>query len=96
MSTAGKMLVLDQLLSTLQARGHKVLLFSQMTKVLDILEDFLTMRPQYQYRRLDGSVSTGLLSLIFWLFDLVLMMIKLTSLKKIILLSTLYCPRTLF
>ncbi|KAJ3317182.1 chromatin remodeling complex Adenosinetriphosphatase, partial [Gonapodya sp. JEL0774] len=37
---AGKMVVLDKLLTMLQARGSRVLLFSQMSRVLDILEDY--------------------------------------------------------
>ncbi|XP_047738109.1 lymphocyte-specific helicase [Hyalella azteca] len=56
-SSCGKLQVLDQLLQELYSRGHKVLLFSQMTKLLDILHDYLTLRPQYSYLRLDGSVS---------------------------------------
>lgn len=37
-NASGKMLLLDQLLSELFARGHKVLLFSQFTTMLDIIE----------------------------------------------------------
>uniref|UniRef100_A0A672LH72 Chromodomain-helicase-DNA-binding protein 1-like n=1 Tax=Sinocyclocheilus grahami TaxID=75366 RepID=A0A672LH72_SINGR len=36
-------------------RGHRVLLFSQMTRMLDILQDYLEYRG-YSYERLDGSV----------------------------------------
>ncbi|XP_013385622.1 lymphocyte-specific helicase-like isoform X1 [Lingula anatina] len=50
----GKMMLLDKMLTELKRTGHKVLLFSQMTKMLDILEDFCYLR-QYQYSRLDGS-----------------------------------------
>jgi ATP-dependent DNA helicase len=53
-SSSGKMMVLDRLLSRLFQEGHKVLIFSQMTRMLDILEDYLTMRG-YQYSRIDGS-----------------------------------------
>ncbi|OQS01190.1 hypothetical protein ACHHYP_01742 [Achlya hypogyna] len=52
--TSGKMVVLDKMLKRLLGAKHKILIFSQMTKVLDILEDFLTMR-SYNYCRLDGS-----------------------------------------
>ena len=38
---SGKMKVLDQLLMALLERGHKVLIFSQMTRMLDILGDYL-------------------------------------------------------
>lgn len=37
---SGKMLVLDRLLTELFKRGHKVLLFSQFTTMLDIIEVF--------------------------------------------------------
>ncbi|KAK3890780.1 hypothetical protein Pcinc_005278 [Petrolisthes cinctipes] len=55
----GKLQVLDQLLTELHRRNHRVLLFSQMTKLLDILEDYLSLRPQFRYKRLDGSCSLG-------------------------------------
>ena len=35
---AGKLFVLDQLLSRLKAEGHRVLIYSQMTRMIDILE----------------------------------------------------------
>ena len=53
----GKLQVLDQLLTELKSRGHKVLLFSQMTMLLDIIEDYLFLRPQYKYKRLDGTTK---------------------------------------
>lgn len=40
----GKLKVLDQMLGELIKRGHKVLIFSQMTKMLDILGDYLELR----------------------------------------------------
>jgi len=52
---SGKMMVLDRLLARLKAGGHKVLIFSQFTTVLDILEDVCALR-SYDYCRLDGSV----------------------------------------
>jgi len=52
----GKMVVLDKLLKRLFERGLRVLLFTQMTRVLDILEDYLVMR-QYKYCRIDGNTS---------------------------------------
>ena len=48
------MVLLDKLLPRLHAEGHKVLIFSQMVRVLDLLEDFLRFR-NYAYERLDGS-----------------------------------------
>ena len=41
---SGKMKVLDQLLTALLERGHKVLIFSQMTRMLDILGDYLSYK----------------------------------------------------
>lgn len=53
---SGKILVLDAMLKRLKSNGHKVLLFSTMTMVLDVIEDYLSMR-DYQYVRLDGKVD---------------------------------------
>ncbi|URE01395.1 Class II histone deacetylase complex subunits 2 and 3 [Musa troglodytarum] len=52
---SGKLIILDLLLQKLYAAGHRVLLFAQMTRTLDILQDFLELR-KYTYERLDGSV----------------------------------------
>lgn len=54
---SGKVLLLDRLLTALFDRGHKVLVFSQMTKMLDILEDWATELKHWPICRLDGSVS---------------------------------------
>ncbi|XP_046406621.1 lymphoid-specific helicase-like [Ischnura elegans] len=54
--SCGKLLVLDAILKKLQEKGHKVLLFSQMTSLLDVLEEFLDMR-SYSYVRFDGSTK---------------------------------------
>lgn len=53
---SGKLLVLDELLQKLFKRKDKVLIFSQMTKMLNILEDYMHYR-NYKYLRLDGSTS---------------------------------------
>ncbi|KAJ7316100.1 hypothetical protein JRQ81_002262 [Phrynocephalus forsythii] len=52
---SGKLRLLDKLLSFLYAGGHRVLLFSQMTQMLDILQDYMDYRG-YSYECLDGSV----------------------------------------
>lgn len=52
---SGKLYVLQQLLPRLKADGHCVLLFSQSTAFLDIIQDFLTME-SFSYERIDGSV----------------------------------------
>uniref|UniRef100_A0A668AZF5 Proliferation-associated SNF2-like protein n=1 Tax=Myripristis murdjan TaxID=586833 RepID=A0A668AZF5_9TELE len=54
--TSGKFLIMDRLLPALKKRGHKVLIFSQMTSILDILVDYCYLRG-FQYSRLDGSMS---------------------------------------
>ncbi|XP_071574035.1 SWI/SNF-related matrix-associated actin-dependent regulator of chromatin subfamily A containing DEAD/H box 1 homolog [Temnothorax nylanderi] len=51
---AGKLKELDKLLPQLKADGHRVLIFSQFTMVLDILEEYLAIRGQ-TFLRLDGS-----------------------------------------
>ncbi|CAF0836864.1 unnamed protein product [Adineta steineri] len=55
---SGKLHILDHLLTHLYKKKHKVLLFSQFTSVLDILQDYLTYREIYKYERLDGSVRS--------------------------------------
>uniref|UniRef100_A0A4W5RDF4 Proliferation-associated SNF2-like protein n=1 Tax=Hucho hucho TaxID=62062 RepID=A0A4W5RDF4_9TELE len=54
--TSGKFLILDRMLPELKKRGHKVLIFSQMTSILDILMDYCYLRG-YQYSRLDGNMA---------------------------------------
>jgi len=51
---SGKLTVMDGLLTKLKAGGHRVLIFCQMTKMIDILEDYMAFR-KYKYVRLDGS-----------------------------------------
>lgn len=48
-NNSGKLLVLDKLLAKLHSQGSRVLIFSQMTRMLDILEDYLTWK-KYKYR----------------------------------------------
>ncbi|KAH8049550.1 helicase [Aureococcus anophagefferens] len=52
----GKLVLLDKLLTRLKDKGHRVLIFSQMTRMLDILEDFMVMRA-YDYCRIDGKTA---------------------------------------
>ncbi|XP_042050501.1 ISWI chromatin-remodeling complex ATPase CHR11 isoform X2 [Salvia splendens] len=53
---AGKMVLLDKLLPKLKERNSRVLIFSQMTRLLDILEDYLMFRG-YLYCRIDGNTG---------------------------------------
>lgn len=55
-AASGKLVVLDKLLPKLKAQGSRVLIFSQMTRLLDILEDYMLMR-KWQYCRIDGSTD---------------------------------------
>ncbi|XP_071040279.1 chromodomain-helicase-DNA-binding protein Mi-2 homolog isoform X4 [Parasteatoda tepidariorum] len=52
----GKLLLLSKMLRKLNNEGHRVLIFSQMTKMLDILEDFLEAEG-YKYERIDGGIT---------------------------------------
>lgn len=52
---SGKLLLLDKLLCRLKETGHRVLIFSQMVRMLDILSDYLTYR-RFTFQRLDGSI----------------------------------------
>ena len=53
---SGKFKLLDRLLPRLKKNGHKVLIFSQMTELLNILEDYC-ISSKYGYCRLDGSTK---------------------------------------
>jgi SWI/SNF-related matrix-associated actin-dependent regulator of chromatin subfamily A member 5 len=48
--------MLDKLLTRLKEKGSRVLIFSQMTRLLDILEDYMIYR-QHKYCRIDGNTS---------------------------------------
>ncbi|XLR45106.1 hypothetical protein S83_029766 [Arachis hypogaea] len=54
---SGKFELLDRLLPKLRRAGHRVLLFSQMTRLMDILEIYLRLH-DFKYLRLDGSTKT--------------------------------------
>ncbi|GLG99211.1 Chromatin-remodeling ATPase INO80 [Gryllus bimaculatus] len=51
---AGKLYVLDGLLRRLKEQGHRVLIYSQMTRMIDLLEEYMWHR-KHTYMRLDGS-----------------------------------------
>ena len=53
---SGKMLILDKILNRMKEAGSRVLIFSQMSRVLDILEDFCVFRG-HQYCRIDGGTA---------------------------------------
>ncbi|KIL90457.1 dna helicase ino80 [Fusarium avenaceum] len=53
---SGKLAKLDNLLFKLKNEGHRVLLYFQMTRMIDMMEEYLTYR-NYKYCRLDGSTK---------------------------------------
>ena len=55
--TAGKFELLDRVLPKFKASGHRVLMFFQMTQIMNIMEDFLRLRG-FKYLRLDGSTKS--------------------------------------
>ncbi|XP_065505865.1 chromodomain-helicase-DNA-binding protein 5 isoform X2 [Caloenas nicobarica] len=57
--SSGKLMLLQKMLKKLRDGGHRVLIFSQMTKMLDLLEDFLEYEG-YKYERIDGGITGGL------------------------------------
>jgi SNF2 family DNA or RNA helicase len=54
--TSGKVQLLDRMLPKLKAAGHRVLMFTQMTKMMPILEDYFAYRG-FTSLRLDGSTT---------------------------------------
>ena len=54
---SGKMLILERLLPELFSRGHKVLIFSQMTRMLDIISDWCQFVKKWKFCRIDGMVK---------------------------------------
>lgn len=55
-NNSGKMVILDKILNRMKSQGSRVLIFSQMSRVLDILEDYCVFR-EHQYCRIDGSTA---------------------------------------
>ncbi|ANQ06971.1 Chromodomain-helicase-DNA-binding protein 1 [Plasmodium coatneyi] len=54
--SSGKICLLEKLLIRLKERGNRVLIFSQMVKMLNILSEYLTLRG-FKHQRLDGTMS---------------------------------------
>lgn len=53
---SGKLFLLDKLLRRLKETGHRVLIFSQMVRMLDLIAEYLTFR-RFAFQRLDGSIK---------------------------------------
>ncbi|KAF2086878.1 hypothetical protein K490DRAFT_74084 [Saccharata proteae CBS 121410] len=66
--TAGKFELLDRILPKFAATGHRVLMFFQMTQIMNIMEDFLRLKG-LQYLRLDGSTKADDRSELLRLFN---------------------------
>ncbi|RIB16467.1 SNF2 family N-terminal domain-containing protein [Gigaspora rosea] len=56
-AASGKMILLESLLESLFERGHKVLIFSQFTTMLDIIDDWATLFKGWNLCRIDGSIG---------------------------------------
>lgn len=81
-TASGKMVVLDKLLAKLKERGHRVVLFSQYTRTLDIISDYLVYRGYDPTCRLDGQTNRVMREVYINMFN------KKDSKKFIFLLST--------
>ncbi|XP_057789964.1 protein CHROMATIN REMODELING 5 isoform X2 [Salvia miltiorrhiza] len=57
--SSGKLVILDKLLTRLHETNHRVLIFSQMVRMLDLLAEYLSLKG-FQYQRLDGSTKAEL------------------------------------
>ncbi|KAJ3160656.1 hypothetical protein HDU86_000415 [Geranomyces michiganensis] len=57
LKSSGKMQILDQLLTRFQEKGNRVLIFSQMVNMLDLLADYLNYRGM-SFQRLDGTIPS--------------------------------------
>ncbi|EEA08250.1 SNF2 family N-terminal domain-containing protein [Cryptosporidium muris RN66] len=55
----GKLCLLDKLLSRLKEKGNRVLIFSQMVRMLNIISEFLILRG-FRHQRLDGTMGKEL------------------------------------
>uniref|UniRef100_A0A7S3B0P5 Helicase n=1 Tax=Haptolina ericina TaxID=156174 RepID=A0A7S3B0P5_9EUKA len=60
LAASGKMQLLDRILTLLKKEGgHQILIFSQMTRMLDILEDYLAWKG-FTFRRIDGTMGNDM------------------------------------
>lgn len=66
--SSSKLMLLDKLLADILPKGERVLIFSQWTNMLDLIEDFMALR-RIRYARLDGSTSQARCTLNIKLFQ---------------------------
>ncbi|KAI0232907.1 putative ATPase [Massospora cicadina] len=57
LNSSGKMLLLDKLLHELIAKDHRILIFSQFTQIVDIIESYLLHLRKWEFCRIDGTVK---------------------------------------
>ena len=57
-TSSGKMVVLEKLLTKLKLEGHRVLIFSQMVHMLDILSEYCILKGE-KFQRVDGTITAG-------------------------------------
>lgn len=57
--SSGKLVLVDKLLPKLRDSGHKMLIFSQMVRVLDLIEEYLVSHG-FLFERIDGGVRGNL------------------------------------
>ncbi|KAJ6541806.1 P-loop containing nucleoside triphosphate hydrolase protein [Mycena capillaripes] len=67
-AASSKMLAIDKILAEVLPKGERVLIFSQWTDMLDLLEDHLVLR-DIKYLRLDGSVSRAKREMVIRMFQ---------------------------
>jgi SNF2 family DNA or RNA helicase len=57
-AASGKLALLDRMMVRLRAGGHRVLIYSQFTRTLDVLEDWVAGRG-WGYERIDGALDAA-------------------------------------
>ncbi|KAJ7762395.1 P-loop containing nucleoside triphosphate hydrolase protein [Mycena maculata] len=67
-AASSKLMAIDKILADVLPKGERVLIFSQWTDMLDLLEDFMVLRG-IAYLRLDGSVSRARRSMVIRMFQ---------------------------
>ncbi|KAJ7664940.1 P-loop containing nucleoside triphosphate hydrolase protein [Mycena rosella] len=67
-ASSSKLMAIDKILADVLPKGERVLIFSQWTDMLDLLEDFMVLRG-ITYVRLDGSVSRARRAMVIRMFQ---------------------------
>ncbi|KAF7347362.1 ISWI chromatin-remodeling complex ATPase ISW2 [Mycena venus] len=67
-AASSKLLAIDKILAEVLPKGEKVLIFSQWTDMLDLVEDHMVLR-NYAYVRLDGSVARARREMVIRMFQ---------------------------